>query len=63
MTALILRQINCVTYGMVKNLLEEGQIKNALIIATGALLNPIMIAQGETIPSIAHAVVLERCDK
>lgn len=52
-----------IIYGMVKNLLEEGQIKNALIIATGALLNPIMIAQGETIPSIAHAVVLERCDK
>ena len=48
---------------MVKNLLEEDQIKNVLIIATGALLNPVMIAQGESIPAIAHAVVLERCDK
>ena len=55
--------VAAITYGMVKNLLEENQIKNALIIATGALLNPVMIAQGESIPSIAHAVVLERCDK
>ena len=31
--------------------------------ATGALLSPTTTMQGETIPSIAHAVVLEHVGK
>lgn len=52
--------VAAISYGYVKKLLEENKISNALIIGTGALLNPIMIAQGESIPCIAHAVVFER---
>lgn len=36
--------------------LERGEIKNMLFVATGALLSPTTIQQGEVIPSIAHAV-------
>lgn len=52
--------VAAVSYGYVKRLLDENKINNVLIIGTGALLNPIMIAQGDSIPCIAHAVVLER---
>lgn len=34
----------------------SGEIKNLLFVATGALLSPISSKQGESIPSIAHAV-------
>ncbi|NLC68958.1 MAG: stage V sporulation protein AD [Clostridiaceae bacterium] len=37
----------------------EGRIKKLLLVATGALLNPTSTQQGETIPSIAHAVTIE----
>lgn len=37
----------------------KGIIKRVLFIATGALLSPTRIQQGETIPSIAHAVLIE----
>lgn len=40
--------------------LEAGDINNILFIATGVLLSPDTTLQGDTIPSIAHAVVLER---
>ncbi len=52
-----------VTYGYIKNLLEINKIKRVLVVATGALLNPIMMLQKETIPSIAHAVAFEKCDE
>jgi stage V sporulation protein AD len=52
-----------VSYGYLYHQLLTGKIKSALIIATGALLNPIITAQKETIPGIAHAVVLERVVK
>lgn len=48
-----------VSLSYVKSLLEKGLIHNVLIIATGALFNPNMILQKETIPCIAHAIVLE----
>lgn len=38
----------------------SGEIKKALVMATGALMSPIANLQGESIPSIAHAIVLER---
>ncbi|QVK16996.1 stage V sporulation protein AD [Mycoplasmatota bacterium] len=52
-----------VTYGYIKNLLEINKIKRVLVVATGALLNPVMMLQKETIPSIAHAVAFEKCDE
>lgn len=47
-----------VTYGYIKKLLEEKKIKRVLVVATGALLNPLIVQQKETIPCIAHAVAL-----
>lgn len=40
--------------------LEAGSCTRMLFVATGALLSPSTTLQGESIPSIAHAVVLER---
>ncbi len=39
--------------------LSQGTYKKVLLIGTGALLSPISVQQGSTIPSIAHAVVVE----
>lgn len=39
--------------------MRQGKIRRALIMSTGALLSTISSGQGETIPGIAHAVVLE----
>lgn len=39
--------------------LLEGKLKRILLVATGALLSPTSTQQGETIPSIAHAVSIE----
>ncbi len=50
-----------VMYGYICHLLSIRKIKKVLVIATGALLNPVMVAQGKEIPSIAHAIVLEGC--
>lgn len=40
-------------------MLQRGQWKRVLFMATGALLSPTTTQQGETIPGIAHAVVIE----
>ncbi|MDR1093552.1 MAG: hypothetical protein LBL66_05330 [Clostridiales bacterium] len=45
------------TYIMDK--MEAGEWKKVLFIATGALMSPTTAYQGESIPSIAHGVVLE----
>ena len=39
--------------------LKSGEWKRVLFMATGALLSPTTSQQGESIPGIAHAVVLE----
>ncbi len=39
--------------------LASGEIKKMLFVGTGALLSQLSPLQGESIPSIAHAVVLE----
>lgn len=44
------------------HLLEKGTWKRMLFLATGALMSPDASMQGESIPGIAHAVVLERDD-
>ena len=49
----------CVTLGLIKDKLERKEIKNVLVVATGALLSTTSIQQKETIPSIAHAISLE----
>lgn len=51
-----------VTYGYIKELLKTKKIKKVLVVATGALLNPIILQQKETIPCIAHAVALSVVD-
>jgi stage V sporulation protein AD len=43
---------------VVKSMLEK-KYHRVLLLATGALHNPIMIAQGKNIPTISHAIVLE----
>ena len=52
--------VTLVTLSYVINALRIGIYHKVLIIATGALMNPIMVAQNETIPAIAHAIALER---
>lgn len=39
--------------------LERGKLSRILFMATGALLSPTSAMQGESIPGVAHAVVLE----
>lgn len=39
--------------------IERGELKRILVLATGALLSPVTSLQGESIPAIAHAVVIE----
>lgn len=39
--------------------LKEKKYKKILFMATGALLSPISSFQGESVPSIAHAIVIE----
>jgi stage V sporulation protein AD len=39
--------------------MTEGAIKRLLFVATGALHSPTSALQGETVPSIAHAVAIE----
>ncbi len=45
--------------GYVYRMLTEKKYKNILVAATGALMNPQMINSGETIPAIAHAIVIK----
>lgn len=39
--------------------LKNGKIKKMILMATGALMNTQAINQGESIPSVAHALILE----
>lgn len=45
--------------GYLYKLLKSGKVKNLLLVATGALMNPVSASQGQSIPSIAHAVAIE----
>lgn len=44
--------------GYVMKEMRHGNINNALILSTGALLSTISAQQGESIPGIAHAIAL-----
>lgn len=48
-----------VTYSYLFDELIRGNVRRILVVATGALHNPIIVQQKEGIPCIAHAVVLE----
>lgn len=51
-----------VTFSYLIKKLQTGDWKRILVSATGALLSSVTAQQGESIPSISHAVVLERKD-
>ncbi|MGC5325891.1 stage V sporulation protein AD [Brevibacillus sp. SYSU BS000544] len=51
-----------VTYGHLLPRLRKGEWRRILVVATGALLSPLTFQQGESIPSIAHAVAMERVE-
>lgn len=44
--------------GHILKQMENGNLQNVLFVGTGALMSPISVQQGETIPSVAHAVAL-----
>ena len=39
--------------------LKTKKLNKVLVVATGALMSPVSSMQGESIPSIAHAVAIE----
>ena len=43
--------------------LIAGEYKKVLFMATGALLSTTSSQQGDTVPGIAHAVVIEGVEK
>ena len=49
----------CVYTGYLFKKMRKGDFKRALIVSTGAMLSTISPYQGESIPGIAHAVVIE----
>lgn len=44
-------------------LLEKGELSRILFVPTGALLSPISFNEGQSVPGIAHGVVIEGCGK
>lgn len=51
-----------VTMGHLYPLLKDKTYKRILVVATGALLSPMLSAQKESIPCVAHAISLEVVD-
>ena len=45
--------------GYIYQRMKEKKLNKILLVATGALLNPDVVLQGESIPSIAHAIAIE----
>ncbi|WP_243290128.1 stage V sporulation protein AD [Bacillus sp. FJAT-47783] len=52
-----------VTYSHIFDMLRTGEVKRVFVVATGALLSPVMIQQKESIPTVAHGVVFERVER
>lgn len=48
-----------VTCGHFLKEFQRGKLRKMLLVATGALFSPTTFAQGENIPTIAHAVAIE----
>ncbi len=49
--------------GYIYKKLKDGEFDRIFLMATGALMNPAIIQQGESIPAIAHGVTIERRKK
>lgn len=49
-----------VTYGYLHKKLIDKTYKKILVVATGALHNPVILAQKESIPGVAYAIAFER---
>lgn len=45
--------------GHILKAMEKGKYRRILVAATGALMNPLTVEQGESIPAISHAVSIE----
>ena len=43
-----------------KRKIENGELHRVLFVGTGALMSPLSVKQGESIPGIAHAVLLAK---
>ncbi|ATW24079.1 stage V sporulation protein AD [Candidatus Formimonas warabiya] len=48
-----------VTCGYLMQNIRSGRYKRMMVIGTGALLSPVSLLQGESIPGIAHGIVIE----
>lgn len=46
--------------GYLLNEMQRGKWKRIIFAATGALMSPVSAGQGESIPGVCHAVVIER---
>ena len=46
--------------GHIMKEINRGKLRRMLVMATGALMNPMIVQQGESIPCIAHAVEIEK---
>ena len=42
-------------------MLETGELKKILFVPTGALLSTVSFNEGQTVPGIAHGLVIEHC--
>ena len=49
--------------GYIFDMLKQGKIDRVLLVATGALMSTTSAYQGNSIPSVAHAVSIERVRK
>ena len=52
--------VGTVEHDSVQVYIKQDVYKRVLVVATGALLNPIMIQQKESIPCVAHGILLEK---
>ena len=41
--------------------IEKGEWKKVLFVPTGALMSTVSFNEGESVPGIAHGIVLEHC--
>ncbi len=46
--------------GYILDRIRSGALKRVLLVCTGALMSPLSLLQGESIPGIAHAVCIQR---
>lgn len=48
--------------GYILKKISEGSFKRVLFVPTGALLSTVSFNEGNSVPGIAHAIVLEHCE-